>query len=335
MTQQKYPLKSVGRLMTKQVPIAFPEEKILDIKNRLFEKLKTKEFETINYIYVTNQANQLVGVFSIKEIFRQPDETKVCEIMKKNFVVVRPRSHRQKAAALAVKHNLKAIPVIEKNGLFLGILPSDTILNILHEENIEDILYSAGITMTEVQENGSKLLIDATVLTHFRRRLPWLLVGLGGGILAAFVVQFFEESLKNNILLALFIPLVVYMADAVGTQTQTLYIRSMAIDSVLNLKKYIFREIKVGLALSVVLGLSITILSISYWKVPMVGFILGLSVFTTVLASMAIAIFLPWFFSKIKYDPAIASGPFATVIRDILSLLIYFLIAQIFFKIFI
>lgn len=321
--------KSVNRLITRKVPLASPEERIADIKKRLFDNCR--DFETLNYVYVLDQEKKLVGVFSIKEIFRQNPEAKVSKIMKERVVSVRSRTHRERVAALSIKHNLKAIPVIEKNGFFVGVVPSDMILKILNEENVEDFLYSVGITP---EEDGAKKFISASTFIHFKRRIPWLLVGLAGGILAAFVVQFFEEALKVQLILALFIPLVVYMADAVGAQTQTLYIRSIAIETNLQLKKYILREIKVGLSLATILGIIITGFSIFYWKVLLVGFILGVSIFITVLTAMVIAVFLPWLFSKMKQDPAVASGPFATVIRDILSLLVYFSVAQIFLNIF-
>ena len=118
-----------------------------------------------------------------------------------------------------------------------------------------------------------------------------------------------------------------YIADAVGTQTQTVFIRSMAIDHHLDLKKYLFREIKIALLLALVLGILGSIISFFWLKSLLVGAILGFSIFATAIMAAAIAMLLPWLFLKSNFDPAIASGPFATIIRDILSLLIYFGIA--------
>jgi magnesium transporter len=327
---QKFPPESAGRLMTNEIPLAPSDATIADIEKMLFEK--TKEFETINYIYIVDKSRRLKGVISVKDVFRLPKFTPVSQIMKRDLVLVHPHTDQEMVALLALQHNLKAIPVVDKENYLLGIVPSDIILNILHNENIEDILRFAGVG---VIKNPAISIIKASALLHFRKRLPWLILGLLGGVAAAFIVEFFEDALKAQLILAAFIPAVVYMADAVGAQTQTIFIRSLALARNLNIKKYVGREIKVNLFLALVLGIIISAISLLWWQSSLLGVILGISIFMTILAAMAVAILLPWLFSKINYDPAIASGPFATVVRDILSLLIYFSIAQVMLNIFV
>lgn len=326
---KSFPPESAGRLMTAKVPLADSNAIIADIEKMLFEK--TKELETINYIYIVDKDKKFKGVISIKDVFLLPKLTPVSEVMIKDFVSVRSRTDQERVALLALRHNLKAIPVVDKENHLLGIIPSDVILNILHNENVEDVLRFAGIGKLK---DPAISIIKAPVLLHFRKRLPWLIFGLLGGVAAAFIVEFFEDALKAQLVLAAFIPAVVYMADAVGAQTQTIFIRSLALDHRLNLRKYTGREVKVNLSLAFVLGIIISIISLLWWQSSLLGAILGISIFVTVLAAMAVAIFLPWLFSKTKHDPAIASGPFATVIRDILSLLIYFSIAQVMLDVF-
>ena len=326
---QNFPPESAARLMTAKVPLVDSDATIAGIEKMLLEKIK--ELETINYIYIVDKNKKLKGVISLKDVFRLPKATPVSQVITKDLVSVRPYADQEKVALLALQNNLKAIPVVDKKNHLLGIVPSDVILNILHSENIEDILRFAGIGKLK---NPAISIIKASALLHFRKRLPWLILGLLGGVAAAFIVEFFEEALKSQLILAAFIPAVVYMADAVGTQTQTIFIRSLALDRKLNLKKYLFREVKVNFFLALVLGIIISIISLLWWQSSLLGAILGISIFMTVLTAMVVAIFLPWLFSKTKHDPAIASGPFATVIRDILSLLIYFSIAQIMLNIF-
>jgi len=328
-TNKDYPLETAGRRMITTVPIVRPNQTITEIELMLLEKIK--EFETINYIYVVNEEKKLVGVISIKELFRSSKDAVVEEIMKRELVTVRPHIDQERVAVLAIKHNLKAIPVVAHDNIFLGVVPSDTILDILHQEQIEDILLSAGIRKFK---EPVRSLIFAPAKTHFKKRIFWLVLGLAGGIIAAFVVSSFEESLKTYLILAAFIPAVVYMADAVGSQTQTIFIRSLAIEEKLNFKKYLQREIRVGLLLALVLGVIMFFFSFFWQKVLLFGLILGISFFATIIVAMAVAIFLPWLFLKIKYDPAVASGPFATIIRDILSLLIYFVVASIIFSLY-
>lgn len=325
--QNQRSLKSLshtaGRLMTERVPVIEADATIGDAKKILEQT--TKNLETINYIYVLNKKQRLLGVISVKEIFRLPLKTRIKSIMKTDLVSVRPSTDQERVALLALRHNLKAIPVIDKECRFLGVVPSDVILKILHTENIEDILRFSGVHVAE--EDSALAIIGATARVHIKKRLPWLVLGLFGGVIAAFVVEFFEGALREQLLLAAFIPAVVYMADAAGAQSQTIFIRSLALENKLNLKFYVGREIKVSLSIALILGVLIAGIIWFGWQEALLGVILGFSIFATILIATAIAIILPWFFVRFKCDPAVASGPFATTIRDIASLIIYFSIA--------
>jgi magnesium transporter len=242
-----------------------------------------------------------------------------------NVIAVRPHTHQERAALLALEHSLKAIPVTDKDGKLLGVVPSDVILTILHSEHVHDTLLSAGISPSS---DPAATLLKAPATTHFRRRLPWLLVGLAGGVFAAGVVSAFHASLEAQIVLASFIPVVVYIADAVGSQSQTVFIRSMTLDTKLDVMRYATREARVSLMLAGALALILAAVGFVWMNSPFIGTVLGLSIFSTVLVSTAVALFLPCFFSKLKFDPAVASGPFATIVRDITNLFIYFTIAS-------
>lgn len=308
--------------MISNVPTALPEEKIADMRKRLFEK--AGEFETINYIYILDRENKLTGVFSLKDVFQKPEETKIEDLMERNVVKVRPSTDQERVAILALKYNLKAIPVVNKENVFLGVVPSDAILEILHTEDVEDILRFAGIVK---HNNFSTKIFQASPAVLTKMRLPWLILGLFGGLLAARVVTFFEASLEEHLVLASFIPLIVYMADAVGTQTETLFIRSLVYR--MDIKKYFLREIKVSLSIALILGGMLTLISYLWlnFSHPYIGIILGSSLFLTIVTAFFLGLLVPYFFTKLKKDPAIVSGPVGTTIRDILSLLIYFVIA--------
>ncbi len=319
MDNKKFPNESAGRKMIKAVPTAYSEQRILDIKNMLFDKMK--KLETINYIYVINKKEELIGVFSVKEIFRSPEQTKVREIMKKEIIKVRPYTDQEKIAISALKNNLKSIPVVDKNNKFLGVIPSDIILDILNSENIEDFLKIAGI------HSPLQKILKGSTLYLTKVRLPWLIFGLLGGIFAAWIIAFFEEPLRTNFILAAFIPLILYVASAVGTQTETLFIRNLVLDSRLAITKYLLREIKTGFLMALILGVLLSLISVFWFSSPYyIGIILGISLFLTILMAILIGVFIPWLLQKFKKDPAIGSGPFGTIIRDILSLVIYFLI---------
>lgn len=320
-------LKSVIERATKEVPLVSPEDTISDIKKMLFAKIK--EMETINYVYVVDKENKLQGVFSIKEIFMQPDSAKTRDFMKTKIFKIQPETHQEEAAILALKHNLKAIPVTDSDNFFMGVVPSDTILSILHAENVEDFLLSAGIRspLIKLQESTSWFLAKA--------KIPWLILGLFGGIFGASIVELFEAPLKSHFILAAFIPLMVYIADAVGSQTQTLFIRGSILDARMDVGKHLTKEMKASAIIGLILGTLLFLISLLCFRVPyFIGIILISSLFLTILWATAIGILIPILMKKIKKDPAVGAGPFATIIRDVSSLLIYFLIASVLLEFF-
>ena len=323
-----FPPQTAGRLMTSQVPLVLKQQTIKEVQTLFFEKMK--EFETINYIYVINEKKKLIGVFSIKEIFRMSKDLKVSDIMRTALIKCRALTDQERVAVLALKHNLKAIPVVDKNDQFLGVVSSDTILNILHQEHIEDILLAGGISKLD---DSIKTLAIAKVGTLVKVRLPWLLLGLLGGVFAAQIIGFFENVLKTQILLALFIPVIVYISDAVATQTETLIIRGIALDPKLVLKKYFLREIKIGSFLALILAVILAIVAFFWWQEPSLGVILGLSMFFGIFLSVIVAMSIPLILQKFKKDPALGSGPLATIITDIVSITVYFSIANLLLKV--
>ena len=315
-------LKLAKNRMTTNVPTVFLEDTISDVE----QILSQRRFETLNYIYVLNENQQLKGVFSIKELFLKPKNTKVKEIMKTNIIKAYLTDEQEKIAILALKYNLKAIPLVDKENKFLGVVPSDAILGILHSESVEDFLRSTGIH-SPVRET-----LEGTSFFLAKARIPWLVFGLGGGLAAAFLVELFETPLKAHFILAAFIPLMVYMADAVGAQTQTLFIRNLVFENQSNLGRYILRELKCGIMIALSLGFLLSFISLIWFKVPSsIAFILGISLLLTILGAMLIGIFIPWLLWKMKKDPAIGAGPFGTIIRDLLSLVIYFSVASLLF----
>ena len=317
----KYSSETVGDKMVTNVPTCNPQDKVFEIKNGIFRK--AQDLETLNYIYVLDQG-KLVGVFSLKEIFRRKEDEKASDFMDTKVVKINPHKDQERVAFLAIKYNLKAIPVIDKENNFLGIVPSDIILEILHKEHIEDIFLSAGLYK---KDDFSLKIIEAPAGILAKIRLPWLIVGLLGGILAAQITIIFEAPLKSHFILAAFIPLIVYMADAVGSQTQTLYIRSLTSNH-FSQRKYFLKEIKTGFLMALVLSVLIFIISSILSKELLVGIILGISLFLTIISAIVISVFIIQGLLRFGKDPALGSGPFATIVADISSLMIYFLVAS-------
>jgi len=319
--QRVYPKNTAGRLMNTRVPVVSANATVGDIQKTLSKQATT--FDTINYVYLIGAERALRGVVSVRELFGVSENTRALTLSPKSLVVAHAHTDQEHVVLLALKHGIKAIPVVDKHGSFLGVVPSDTILNVLHSESIEDVLRFAG---AGTFDNPAHDLMSASVITHFKKRVPWLIVGLVGGLVAAGVMSIFEASLAEHLVLVAFIPAVVYMADAVGSQTQMIFVRSMALNHSFVMQSYVWREIRINLLLAAILGSLMYLMTYLWLQLPIVSLILGISIAVTIVVSMIVAIGLPFILQKCKQDPAIASGPPATVSRDILSLLIYFLV---------
>ena len=320
MNKKIYPPESVGRKLIKEVPLCHQNDTILDVRKMLFSAIN--DLDTINYIYVINTKKKLVGVFSIKEIFRRPEKSLVKEIMEKELIRIRPHADQEKVVILALKNNLKAVPVIGKNEEFLGIIPSDIILDTLHAENVEDFLKMAGIN------SPLQKILKGSAWYLFKVRIPWLVLGLFGGIIGASVISYFEGPLKTNFILASFIPLILYMSGAVGNQTEILLIRNMAVDSKISAWRYLFKEIRASFLMAIILVALLFLIAVFFFQAPYhIATILGLSLFISIFVAVTIGVLMPCTLKKMGKDPAIGSGPFSTIFRDILSLIVYFAIA--------
>ncbi len=320
---KKYPLSSAGRLIVTDIPVINENLRIKNIK-----KILTKEannFSTINYVYIVNQEKKLTKVISIKELFRFPENILAKNLPSIKIITVSPYTDKEKVAMLALKYSLKAVPVINREKKFLGIVPSDTILQILQDEATENLLRLGGVTLSSPYQHK---IFSLPLLTSLKHRLPWLVVGLLGGLLMAGVVGFFENFLAKNIILAAFIPLIIYMSDAVGTQMQSFIIRDLAIDFKLNFLKYLFKQSIVVLLIGLIISLLLYFISFLLYNSFEVSLILGLALFLAILTSLLTGLIFPFIFSRLKLDPADASGPIATIVQDVLSISVYFLIAS-------
>ncbi|HOI41013.1 MAG TPA: magnesium transporter, partial [Methanobacterium sp.] len=265
------------------------------------------------------------GVVSIKNLVRNKDKTiKANQIMDKNLVTVGADTSQERVVYQALSHGLKSIPVIDDEGGLMGVVPYDTILQLFNHEVQSDIFNFGGIFHKVGDEYTS---INSTATHMIRSRLPWLIIGVIGGTLAASLIAQFEELLSSFIALASFIPVMVYMSDAAGAQTEALIIRSMALDTKLNIRKYLTREIIVATALAGASGLFAAFLAYVTRQNLTLGLIIFFALFLSIIASVAINTFAPLILKKFNYDPALATGPLATIFSDITTLAIYLAVA--------
>lgn len=165
-------------------------------------------------------------------------------------------------------------------------------------------------------------------ISEYKIRVTWLLVGLGGSLLIARTINGFEEVLKENVTLAAFIPLIVYMSDAVGTQMESIIVRELKDKQSFDLMKFFRFQFAVTLPIAITIAIiSIIAISLIYQDMRL-GVVIGVSLIGSILSSLLTGVFMPYWFWRFHEDPAEASGPIATVIQDFLSVLAFFLIAQ-------
>lgn len=319
-----YQPETAGALRNVAVPIATSTETVAEVQERLQQR--ASDWETISYIYVLNDRSQLRGVVSIKELLRAEGELPLEDICIHSPISVSPETDREVVAHLALEHNIKAVPVLNENKEFLGIVDTDTILDTLFEESSEDLARLAGVSPEMTQWTAAQQ--SESAWQQVRGRAPYLLLGLAGGLIAAVTVGQYEAVLEEHIMVAAFIPLVVYLADAVGSQIQIIFIRALSLSKTFSLYQYITREVLINTALGALLSVVVAVVA-WFWlgDLSLVLLLLG-AVFTTTLAALAIALLLPLILRSLGKDPALGSGPLATVCIDITSLVVYFLLAS-------
>jgi len=320
--KKRYPKNSAGSLMTDRVPIALMGDLIFEVEKYL--KRKKAELESINYIYVVDSQGTLKGAVSIKEIFRQNKKRKISEFIIDPLISVNPSVRGEKVANLALKNNIKSVPVVDRSGVFLGVVLSDTILAIAYREIQEDIALLAGVNRPENFKDFKTL----SSFSALKNRLPWLIIGMMGGFIMSKTITSFESTLKDNLIIASFIPLIVYMGAAVQTQIGYFIVRDLAFNPKINFLLYIWKQLRVvfliGLSSSFLLFLFAFLI---YGNLLLVT-ILAVAMFLAILSSIITGVCIPFIFHRFKFDPASASGPIATILQDLISIIIYLLVAK-------
>jgi magnesium transporter len=204
----------------------------------------------------------------------------------------------------------------------MGLIPPRGMLEVLLEEHEEDLARIGGFWAGTGRAHQAA---EESVRRRLRHRLPWLLIGLVGAMASAVLIGSFERTLDDNVVLALFVPAVVYMADAVGTQTEAILIRGLAVG--VTIKDVFKREVATGAITGALVGLAFVPFVLIGWSELDVAIAVGLALFASCSIATLVAMALPWAFQRLGRDPAFGSGPVATVIQDLASIAIYLAIA--------
>lgn len=302
---------------------AKPDDTVKDVLNRLYAP--TPKIDTLDYVFVVDDAGTLLGTVSLKDLINKPFKKKMSQIMSRKLFYAHPDTDQEHVALIALRHRIKAVPVVDAQKKLLGSIPPRMIFDILHMEHTEDMLRLAGLSASGPGMRGA---IRSGIVRMSMLRLPSLVIGIIGGLAATSVVETFQSSLESEILLAFFIPLILYLSSAAASQTGTILVRTLATERV-NIRKYIVRELTIGVTIATLIG-SIIFLIINFWhRSFLVALSIGLSLFISISFATVLGLFIPCMLQKFKKDPAVSGGPIITVMEDIIALVIYFSVASI------
>ena len=311
--------KTLNDYITLNVPLANAGDTVQKVLNQI----KATDFDDSHQIFVIDEQNILLGFVSLNTLLKSKETDTVDKLITDCNPVDSDKS-LEYAATHAVYKKLQTVPVTSKQGVFMGIIPTLTIIETLRNEHVEDLHKIAGI---HKETSRASKAVKEPPLRKVQHRLPWLLVGLAGSFLATFIMAEYEETLNKNIALAFFIPGIVYLADAIGTQTETIVIRGLTL-SWTSFAKILKQELLTGFIIGLILGmLSLPMALIGGFDIR-IALVVGITITLAGMVASSIGLFLPWLLMRFGKDPAFGSGPLATIIQDILSIFIYLIVAQ-------
>jgi len=316
-----YPEESVGRLMTPDYVAVKPHWTI----ERSLEHIRNKgrDSETVNVIYVVDDKWHLVDALELRRfILAKPSET-VDQIMDYTVTSISAFEDREEAVRVMQRYALSVLPVIASDGILLGIVTVDDVLDVAQEEATEDFHKVGGVTPLRSSYR------EAGIYELFTKRIGWLLLLILINLSSSGIIAAFEETLSAALALAFFIPLLIDSGGNTGAQAATLMVRALATGDVHlgQWGKTLLRELGVGVLLGGAMG--VTSWALGFWRGGyQIGIVVGLTMMCIVLMANIVGMALPYILTRFKLDPAVASSPLITTVADALGLLIYFSVAK-------
>ena len=314
-----YPEDSVGRLMTPDYVAIRPtwtvEEALAHIRAR------GRDSETINRIFVVDEGWHLLDDIELRRFILADPAALVADIMDHTVVSIQASADREEAVALIRRYDQFVLPVVDSDGVLVGIVTVDDVLDVQEAEATEDFHLAASVEPVR----GS--MREASIALLYRARIGWLLVLVFMNVLSGAGILVFEETLAATLALAFFLPLLIGSGGNAGSQSATLMIRALAVGDVRasDWLHLLGRELLVALAMGVTMAVAAS--SVAYFRAPEVMVVVALTMSIVVVVGSLIGMSLPFILTRLGWDPATASAPLVTSLSDITGVLIYFSIA--------
>ena len=315
-----YDEDSAGGLMAKELVKVNENWSVLKCVREM--RMQAEKVTRVHSIYVVDDLDKLKGRLSLKDLLITSTKTAISEVYIPNVDFVNVHDNLDEVSNKMRKYDLEAIPVVDNDGILLGRITIDDIVDVIKEEADKDYQLAAGLTQ-DVEA-------DDSILQLTKARLPWLFLGLLGGVGAFLIMQMFENTFSENAILFFFTPLIAAMAGNVGVQSSAIIVQGLANDDVKgSINSRLIKEMLLATLNGIVLALFLFLfvwLSVGNINTALA---ISISLVAVVIVAGLIGTFVPLFLNKQGIDPAIATGPFITTSNDIFGILIYFMIAKI------
>ena len=286
-------------------------------------RLQAETMSEIYYVYVVDDDERLKGIFPLKKMITNPSVSRIKQVMEQAPVAVKTDTSIEEVAQVIEKYDIVAVPVIDSIGRLVGRITVDDVMDEVREQSERDYQLASGISQ-DIESTD-------TVFDQTKARLPWLLIGIAGGIASATILGGFEGSLGRNPVLALFIPLIGGTGGNVGIQSSALVVQGLANGTldIKNAMQQVFKESGVAFINSTIISLLVFVYNIFFLNSMAMTLAVSLSLFAVVIFASIFGTIVPLTLEKFKVDPALATGPFITITSDIIGVLIYMGICEI------
>jgi len=313
-----YDEDTAGGLMAKELVKVYETWTVAGCMRRI--RGQAKDVTRVHSIYVVDKQDRLIGRLSLKDLITAKSEQKIAEISNSNVDSVNVHDDAEDVAKVMQKYDLEAIPVVDEDMVLLGRITIDDIVDVIKEEADKDYQMAAGITQ-DVEA-------DDSIFELTKARLPWLVLGLFGGLGSVFIMKGFENVMETVPSLFFYTPLIAAMAGNVGVQSSAIIVQGIAND---NVKGSIVHRLLKEIGLSLINGLALAILVILFGFIIQQEFIeslaISVSMMSVIVVAALVGTFVPIILDKRGIDPAIATGPFITTSNDILGIYLFFVLS--------
>ena len=319
-----YEERTAGALMAKE--LIWVNENWTVMQSVKEMRRQAENIDHVYTVYVVDNNEKLLGRLPVKKLLTTAVKTKIQDIYKAEIKSVRTKTPQEEVALIMEKYDLVVLPVVDELQRLVGRITIDDVVDVIKEEADKDYQLASGIS-NDVDQTDS-------VIKLTKARLPWLIIGLLGGMLSAFVIGSYEHAIATIPAMAFFIPLITAMAGNVGVQSSAIIVQGLANKTleIGGIVSKLFKELSVAIINGIVIScIALAVCFLIYGDFDL-GITVSTSLFTVIIVAALLGTFVPLVLDKYKVDPALATGPFITTLNDILGLFIYFLIGQIVFS---